>query len=240
MVFKKNYLEVFDEMFNDEKCVIEEGRKIAEFLASYPLKYELLEFKGIDTTNPVLLHNFNSNREAVVFNASENKERKFNVTETGFEIYSSDEDTLLFFLEKCLVERKETGEKGVALIEYSVLSDAVSFRYESYFEDGTLARKIYSLSGTDGLFPEYYEDCFFDEGIYYNYKKSFEDGTVSITKRNFATDLDDAYVVYCFDRGEMILNEEDWDAYYPLPEGFNEKSIPDIDIWNFNEELCFG
>ena len=86
-MLKKNYLEVFDEMFNDEKCVIEEGRKIAEFLASYPLKYELLEFKGIDTTNPVLLHNFNSNREAVVFNAFENKERKFNVTETGIEIY---------------------------------------------------------------------------------------------------------------------------------------------------------
>ena len=237
MAFKKNYLEVFDEMFNDEKCVIEEGRKIAEFLASYPLKYELLEFKGIDTTNPVLLHNFKSNREAVVFNAFENKERKFNVTETGIEIYSSDEDTLLFFLEKCLVERKETGEKGVALIEYSVLSDAVSFRYESYFEDGTLARKIYSLSGIDGLFPEYYEDCFFESGVYYIYQKRIDENTVSIAENHRATGFESAYITYDFGVGTFNYDKDGLNYEDELPEGFGPDNVPDKDFWNFENEI---
>lgn len=141
-------------------------------------------------------------------------------------------------MEKCFVKNEETGEEGVAFYEYSALTGLVSLKYESYFQDGTLATKIYSCSDNiRATVPEYYEDCFFESGVYYIYQKRIDENTVSIAENHRATGFESAYITYDFGVGTFNYDKDGLNYEDELPEGFGPDNVPDKDFWNFENEI---
>lgn len=171
------------------------------------------------------------------------EKKVYHVKNTSFWFFNNEkEDKTLMMFWKADVERKRPKEKGVALLGYSVLTGFFDFKYESYFEDGTVSmlKMVRSKNIKTILKSDYFAHTP-EEGIYYLLERDQKGKSWIVKKRLAETDFEDKTWLYFFKKSRvedrMIYEYDDNGEHgYEMPDDFSEQDIIAEIPWNFDEE----
>ena len=240
-IFEEDIEQRFNTKVKKEEDLFDWFDNEVKFLMSESV-IEKLKREQIYIDDPIFKTIFEGESMYRFYNEVTEEKKVYHVKNTSFWFFNNEEDNPLMMFWKADIERKRPKEKGVALLNYSVLTGFFDFKYESFFEDGTVSilKMIRSKNIKTILKSDYFAHTP-EEGIYYLLEHDRKGKSWIVKKRLAETDFEDKTWLYFFKKNRaedrMIYEYDDNGEHgYEMPENFTDQDIIAEIPWNFDEE----